>query len=51
MSKKKKSAKIPSMIDILMSMRVQIETPKGGAHEDKTKYNRKEKHPKDLREE
>lgn len=43
---KKNSYKVPSFLEILQSQRVQVVTPKGGAHRDKTKYTRKDKHKK-----
>ena len=49
MSKKKK-IKIPTFIEMVKSQRVQIVTPKGGPHTDKTQYNRQQD-KEDLRKE
>ena len=47
MSKPKKR-KIPSFLELLKSIRVEIKFPNGeGFHRDYSQYNRKEKHTKD----
>lgn len=40
MAKKNKTIPLPTFLEIFQSQRVQVVTPKGGAHRDKTKYNR-----------
>lgn len=39
---KNKKIKVPTFLEIFQLERVQVVTPKGGAHKDKTKYDRKQ---------
>jgi len=41
MKKHNKTISIPSFLEIFLFQRVQIQTPRGGSHQDKTKYDRK----------
>ncbi len=47
---KKNTYKVPNFLEIYQSQRVQVVTPKGGAHGIGKEYNRKQKHKREWAE-